>query len=388
VACKRATSPESVQLVRDEADRLAAIDHPGVVRFVELRETEDGPELVTEYVGPRTLATCGPVTTDRAARLVADLATTVADLHAQGLVHGALHPEHVLVAGERTVLCGLGPAAGTSPADDVNGIGTCLRSLLTADVEEEPIPDRRLRRRVTWYGYRHRALLTLADQATAEEPGRRPAARALAHAVDQAAGNALTADDAEGAAPSRIEAVRDLVALRLRRRPRDRARVLHPTGRVALLGTVGIVLLGFGVLGARGDGPPGSPEPVPTTLAPVDCPSTSGTEADVDGDGCPEAIREGPGWIEVGGSRYRVGQDGDVLELGDWDCDGRDTLALLRPVSGELWRFTAWDPSTAVTAEPAGTFPGATDLVRADGPGCDTLVVVDRDGRRREVLPP
>ena len=106
MACKRATATGGGERIRDEATRLEGLDHPGVLTFVELRETDQGPVLVTEYVGPRTLASIGPVATERAALLVADLAATVADLHARGVVHGAVRPEHVLVAGDRTVLCG------------------------------------------------------------------------------------------------------------------------------------------------------------------------------------------------------------------------------------------------------------------------------------------
>ncbi len=385
LACKRATSPAGIDRVRDEAVRLSAIDHPGVVRFIELRDTEDGPELVTEYVGPRTLASCGPLTTDRAADLVADLASTVADLHARGLVHGALRPEHVLLAGDRTVLCGFASADGT-PADDVHGIGAVLRSLLDPEVEEEPIPDRRIWRRVPWNGYRHRALLTLADQATADEPGRRPAARALAHAVHEAAGHPPPGrTEPDRSAPGRIEALRDLVAVHTRRHRREGPRRLRPPGRVAVLGTTGLALAVLGLLGTTGDTSPAATSPSPTAPPDTACPAVTGRLADVDGDGCPEGVRQGPGWIEVAGTRYRLGRPGDAVELGDWDCDGRDTVALLQPLVGDVWRFSAWDPDAAITADPAGHYAGATGLDRRQGPTCDALLVRHEDGRLTEV---
>ncbi len=48
VACKRSTSPEGSTRIRDEAARLATIDHAGVVRLVDLREDDDGPRMLTE----------------------------------------------------------------------------------------------------------------------------------------------------------------------------------------------------------------------------------------------------------------------------------------------------------------------------------------------------
>ena len=364
-ACKRATSPDAVPGLRAEAARLAALDHPGVVRFVELREEDDGPRLVTEYVGPRTLATIGRVTAERAALLLADAASTVADLHAGGIVHGDICPEHVLVAGDTTVLCS--PAEevdGLTPADDVHGLGRCLDALLEPDLDEEPIPDHRPWRRSPWVGYRHRALLTLADQATADDPGRRPSARALADAVGNIAGGT---EDRRTALTVAQEVV-DLVVIRLRR----------PRRRVLALGALGVVIAGVGAIGATSR--PGRP---PTTVAAARPACEAGI--DLDGDGCPEAVELGHGWVEVDGRRYRVGRPGNDLAVGDWDGDGTDTFALLQRGSGRLWQFRSWDPDGAVTAEPAGDYPGAVELTSEPAGGHDRLVLRRRDGSATEV---
>jgi hypothetical protein len=111
----------------------------------------------------------------------------------------------------------------------------------------------------------------------------------------------------------------------------------------------------------------------------------TGRAADVDGDGCPERVLRGPGWIEVSGTRYRVGRPGDAVELGDWDCDGRDTVALLQRSAGEVWRFATWDPDASITADPAGHFAGATGLDRRRERTCDVLLVRHHDGRVTEV---
>jgi hypothetical protein len=40
--------------------------------------------------------------------------------------------------------------------------------------------------------------------------------------------------------------------------------------------------------------------------------------------------------------RYRLGEVGDQVELGDLDGDGQATPVLYRPSTGELWAFDAW----------------------------------------------
>jgi len=386
VACKRSTSAGGEAAIRAEAARLAGLDHPGVVRFVALRDDPDGPRLVTGYVGPRTLATMGRVTAERAAVLVADLASTLADLHAAGEVHGDVRPEHVLVAGDRTVLCSVATDGAPTPADDVRGIGECLQALLEPDLDEEPIPDRRPWRRTPWVGYRHRALLTLADQATDDEPGRRPAARALADGILAAVGGRSPAepDHPPRDHPVRVlvQQVSDLVAVRLRPHP-----MREPAARrgrpVVLLGGVGVLVATVGVVGlTTRAGPAAQVGAADTPTATTACP---GTGPDLDGDGCPERVELGTGWIAVDGRRYRVGRPGNDLAVGDWDGDGRSTVALLQRGTGQVWSFPTWDPEAAVTAVPVGDYPGATDLDDTSVDGRDHLVVRHRNGSLQEV---
>ena len=333
---------------------------------------------MTDYVGPRTLATMGRVTTERAATLVADLAWTVADLHTAGQVHGAVCPEHALVAGDRVVLCGFATDGAATPADDVNGIGRCLGALLEPDLDEEPIPDRRPWRRTPWIGYRHRALLTLADQATHDEPGRRPAARALADAVLQAGGGTVEPEPTR-AMPNLAQALVDLVAVRLRRHPRLDDEPPRRHRRVAALAVVGVVVMGLGVMGTTRST---SEVPVTAAASPTFAPEPS---TDLDGDGRPEVVRLGTGWIEVDGRRYRVGRPGDAIALGDWDGDGRATVALLQRRTGTVWRFATWDPDASVAAEPVGDYPGAIDLEERPAEGHDQLLVRRSDGTTAEV---
>jgi hypothetical protein len=61
--------------------------------------------------------------------------------------------------------------------------------------------------------------------------------------------------------------------------------------------------------------------------------------------------------------------------LGDWDCDGTDTLGLYRPSTGEVYRFDTWPTSGPLeTGASIVGPPDATPRVEYDD-GCEELVV-------------
>ena len=107
--------------------------------------------------------------------------------------------------------------------------------------------------------------------------------------------------------------------------------------------------------------------------------------ADVDGDGCLDALRYADGVLEAAGRRWSVGQAGDVAATGDWSCRGVRTLALLRPSTGEVFPLAGWDGE--VTARAAGRVEGGQALRAADvdRDGCHELVV-ERGALPAEVL--
>ncbi|OWY59494.1 hypothetical protein B7486_74265, partial [cyanobacterium TDX16] len=76
-----------------------------------------------------------------------------------------------------------------------------------------------------------------------------------------------------------------------------------------------------------------------------------------------------------------VGEEGDEVVLGDWDCDGSATPALLRPDAGEVFVFARWARDGAdVTVTAVDEVDGATAIeVRTEG-SCDRLVVEGPDG--------
>jgi transcriptional regulator with GAF, ATPase, and Fis domain/tetratricopeptide (TPR) repeat protein len=103
-----------------EFEQLARLEHPSLPRVFEVGRTTEpvadvpvgAPYFITEWIagGPSD----GRAWTDPAAiwSLLADLAGALAVLHANGLVHGDVAPQNILLAGDRAMLIDLGLATG------------------------------------------------------------------------------------------------------------------------------------------------------------------------------------------------------------------------------------------------------------------------------------
>ncbi len=81
-----------------EVRRLAAVDHPGVVRVIDSGGADKLLYLVTELVEGKPLAaelSAEPLLPERAVELLTQLAEGLAAIHEKGLVHGELRPESV-----------------------------------------------------------------------------------------------------------------------------------------------------------------------------------------------------------------------------------------------------------------------------------------------------
>ena len=71
--------------------------------------------------------------------------------------------------------------------------------------------------------------------------------------------------------------------------------------------------------------------------------------------------------VSVDGHQFSVGDPGDRVVLGDWDCDGTPTAALARPSTGEVFVFDRWPVAgVEATVEPVGTVTGAVDSATED----------------------
>jgi hypothetical protein len=424
VMAKVSGNAEEADRLAREAELLDAARHPGVVELVGVDGSGVGSMLLTAHVEGPALAAVGPLPLEEAAGLLAALATTLADLHDLGLVHGAVCPEHVIVGpGGRPVLCGLsyggraeepaGPpppvgrrfadparagAEVLSPAFDVFGVGALARFLAPDPPPGHP-------------------LATVAEQATAGEADVRPSARAVAEALQEEVPAARLPRGLANPtlpAPPRPAAADPLAALRRagtggRRQVRPRATAV--LGAVAAVAVVGGAIAFAG--SSRSPAPAPAPElemgagpipidevqPGPTTTraglaSTTTTPSTSTTtsvasrrncpvanavlQADVDGDGCPDSLRYADGLLEAGDIRWALGQAGDQVAAGDWGCQGTRTLALFRPSTGEVFRFDGW-------ATP-GRDLQATAVVKVTGGVALRAADVDRDGCHEAVV--
>jgi hypothetical protein len=166
---------------------------------------------------------------------------------------------------------------------------------------------------------------SLAARAAAEDPAARPGMAAIAESLVPVAAPLQ---------PKRTPVVR------------GRRRFVMAAAAVPVLAVAAVSL-------RAGDEPPlPSPTSTTTTVPPFD------------------------GRIEHAGRRYAVGEPGDVVLLGDWDCDGTASPVVHRPATGQVWRFDAW-PETTTPLAPAVVSTGAADVAVRRSGDCDQLVVVE-----------
>jgi len=380
VVVKSAPPGPGADRLRREARVLAAARHPGVVDLVDLVDAGGGVSLRTRHAGSRTLATCGRLPVEDAAGVISALAATLADLHAIGIAHGRIGPEHVLLtASGRPVLCGLAdatlpgashPACGPTPADDVAALGSLLSALVGDGPEVELIPERRgLRPLSTRRAGERRALLTLADHAAAHEPARRPTAAQLAAAVrdalPQARLPALSEDaadtDRDHPGPRRPDArIGRRAPMELRpppgRRPGRHRTARPPTTTIAA--RIGLIAIGLLLLGVAVARPGARPALDPATIATGQTASVA--DAELDGDPAGHARpRTGGGTPLPAVPAPPADPAPGVVTL---PAPGADPTGHARPRTG------GGTPLPAVPAPPADPAPGVVTL---PAPGAD-----------------
>jgi tetratricopeptide (TPR) repeat protein len=214
----RSVDPFECSRFRGEAELIALLDHPNIVKIFAIETTPDGrPYLVLEYAegGSLDRELAGhPIEPRRAAETVEALARAVQYAHEKGVIHRDLKPANVLrgkdkvlkltdfgLAKELEVSSGMTPTGavmGTpsymapeqaegktkqlGPATDVYGLGAILYELLTGrppfrgvnmvDTLEQvrwadPAPPSRLVPRL------HRDLTTICLKCLQKTPGRR-----------------------------------------------------------------------------------------------------------------------------------------------------------------------------------------------------------------------
>jgi serine/threonine-protein kinase len=101
------TDPQARARFRAEAEAIAKLDHPNIIKVYEVGEDEGRPYLALELVEGPTLATRltdGPLAPPDAAVLLEQIARAVGYAHSSGIIHRDLKPANVLLSAERGTL--------------------------------------------------------------------------------------------------------------------------------------------------------------------------------------------------------------------------------------------------------------------------------------------
>ena len=389
LACKSAR-PEASERIRHEAELLKRLQHPGIVQFVDFVEGSS-VELYLGFVGPDSWATQPPATSAESIEALASAASTVADLHKLGTVHGALRPEHVLVAPDkRPVLCGLADATASSEAGrarDLAGLAALIDHLAAACEEKERRQLASLARRAErgsvtagdltaeldrLHGRPRKRSLATIPRPPIPRPSRRVLITAVAVLGVAVLGWTMLRPGGSGTNTPELATPTDAVAAG--QTPAGPA----PTSPMP----VNPGQASPGPTGAEPENPsetnPANADPVPetdntATITAADTTSPDGNQIRVDED---DRII-----IDHQGRRYGVGRPGDKALIGDWTCDGTPTLALLQPSTGTVAVFASWPaPSRRLQADYVTVIDGATDLRNDPSGGCDQLRVTHAGG--------
>jgi tetratricopeptide (TPR) repeat protein len=89
--------PRMLERFRREADTLARLSHPHIVRIHATGMHDEMPWLVMDLVEGRSLDACDRFARDDAVRLAATLADTLEAAHRQGVLHRDLKPQNVVL---------------------------------------------------------------------------------------------------------------------------------------------------------------------------------------------------------------------------------------------------------------------------------------------------
>ncbi len=341
VVRKRATSDHEHERFAHEAHMLQRASHPGVVEFISF-DDETGT-LRTQFAGDQTWKSSPPETLSELAKGVASVAATLSDLHTLAITHASLTADHIVLgADRRPILCDLSQAGDQDPSIDVAALGAVIHECLDQIGDGKPST--------------RKALAALADRASHTDPEKRPSAAALAAASRQLVQTSQpTAGRSSGSSIKVLAGAAVLMAAL--------AVLFWPSADDPLA----IATLDEALPVTN----PPSPAPALSTQA-ADRPTTPSTTVAIE-------IPVEPLVLEHDGFRYAVGQSGDSAAIGDWDCDGAETAAILRPHSGQVYLFDTWPTDSETARVTPLTIPNSTATLDA-GTDCGRLVLVDAAG--------
>jgi hypothetical protein len=418
--------------LRREATVLTELDHPHVVRVLEVIHDGDGVALAMQFAPGGSLddllAERGRLAPGEVVAVAAPIAEALASAHRRGVLHGDVKPANVLFTSDGEPLLtdfGVARTLGHATSDHVAGTAEYLAPELLDGARPDP--------RADIY-----SLAVVCYQALAGQPPfTGPAPLAVVRAAD--AGDHLPLQQVPGVPESLARVVEQAMDRRPERRfatadelaralraavPAGQARVPGPasaphhgpaegrgtgdggtgTGmtrtfgprpprreeaeppgrrRLPLLAVAGLLAAGLVVLvrgplasddDDAGDDGGGGGACAPADVADA-APGGQVVEGDVAGDGCtvrgvyqPETLPDGTTamvlTIALDGVDKQIGMGdaGDRVVLGDWDCDGDDTPGLYRTATGVVDYFDVWP-----TVEQRSYQPDRSEQLEAGG---------------------
>lgn len=348
--------------LRREAEILRRVDGPPVVRLEELAEGADHTELVTRRFGSLTLAETGLLDPWECGASLVAFCDAIEMLHGTGWAHGSLDASHVLVdPGEGVELCSLGDASETDTAEGRTAVVADHDGLagVVVEVLERPPGFDSPRVRRMWRRAARRAVPNLLSARGLRTPGQ---VREILSEAKLPGTERLAEPDSEPDSGSEPESGSELGV----ERQSDVERETRRDPKIRLLALALALAVVSGTAAWLAGAGPSTADTAPSCV-------------DVDGDGSCDDVRVEGQEVSVNGRVYAVGSSGDLARLGDWNCDGRATVALLRPASGQVFVFDGWSPGEGRTieAEFVGQWPEAKDIVEQSTCGAVQLSMED-----------
>jgi hypothetical protein len=444
VALKRlraGSDAADVARMRREATVLTELDHPHVVRVLEVLHDGDGVAIAMQYAPGGSLADLlaerGRLMAGQVVAVVAPVADALASAHRRGVVHGDVKPANILFTSDGEPLLGdfgVARTLGVVTSDQVTGTAEYLAPELLDGARPDARADvyslgvvcyQALTGRPPYTGTVPLAVARAADAGVHERledvagvPG--PLARVVEQAMDRDPDRRFAAADemaralrstvpagevrvpgpaALGRAAAPAEPGAGLTTTFGPRPPRPqpdapgrRRRARAALVAAGVLAAGGIALLrGPMAPGDETSGCPGEGTPAQGAAAQV-------VRGDVDGDGCavagvyqPQALPSGTTGmvltIPLDGTEKQIGlgEPGDQVVLGDWNCDGVDTPGLYRRAAGEVQYFDVWPSVEQRSYRPdaveSAAVGGEAELERGSGGrrDCDRVRVSAAD---------
>jgi hypothetical protein len=344
-----------------EAETLRRFAHPGVVVLLEgpLSNGAIITELCTDGTLAAALAADGVQPGAVVASWLIPIVDAVSHMHDDGWIHGDINPTNIgLRADGSAVLLDFATARIADATPLTQGttryLGEIRTAVTTVDV---------------------RALATTVLDAAANGPVRSAASDIvrrvdagavvdiadLAHILSDATDSTAGDRPAPGTRALPPGGTQDFGP-----RPGGRPQPIVTTASLRPLMIVaimlGVALVGFS--GERSTAPPEADRNPPQMIAAADTLTANQI-------GWRNGLLERT--ARTRDTHWSVGQSDDQAAVGDWDCDGSQTLGVYRPATGEWFAFDSWAENSQSTVAAGFRLDGS--LFVEHNNGCDRPVV-------------